>query len=1007
MINQSEDNQSKQGNLDSQSEPDKLEDVVVPTGSQPVSSQSGRSISFLLPAASIIPVEQPVISPTYQRLSQLVIYNDVESYTKLGNAELENGNVESALTAFLAAFHRSALLDDKNILKICCLNLGALYISLQKPKKGLNYLLQTSSLGASNEVDFDLNFNFGLAYEALHHTQAAIHHFKIAIRHLDVGDTSRNEVYAEICFKLSKLFKESKLPETAIKYCRKSLACYEALDNKDKVLACHFALADYLIDSGTTNEALISLDACFQILVNGDSKDGKPRALMSMLLRLSESYSHVSDDASSRECCEIGLRLVASSLKNQSLSIAAFKRLAQFRAEFYLRLAHISKKSSFEQALVDYDIAAEIYEQVGLAEETADCYLSMGQIYMRQSLLQNSLSLLTKSLTLVQGSNSECEQRTLQLLYKVYSLLGLDDKAAAALSSCVSVALNRHKNNAASRPSNPDSVTSEVSKNGIQNVPLESASAGLLQLVGELKKVLDKVGSSSTKIGKGKERELKRAIDRSSLYDGTEDGRTESTSLLSPAEGVNERSGVSVLADEESSSSHSTPLLSPHISKELRSVPGAKESSSESELNVKAKRRNGESAAQNYVDSGMRRVSDNGSLIPQGLFVESLSRSGHLRPPQSRSATRNVSSDIQNSQEPQSTESSSSESDGTQVGAGRELYERLERRLQRMQLQEDRREDSSPESSDTITKQPRKFTGNATVKISVRGNPNKPENPRNEATSSSHKTQVAPQGSNGPTRRPRRNSKLRTRQGAKQPIDDEVEEEELEISVAPLVNKSLRDSYRRSPGQRPGSRGTPSKSGLTLRPEQTKALSPTGIKEKLPFLSETMESTLERPLSITATNSNLQHTATTSRNRAGKQHLELTAQSTSDGSSTASLGNSSGTMTIDIADTRRPLSFGTLGRISTLTSRHRTRQDTMLEHTQTSRDSEALRPSLSVRDTSAKSNLPAAFKNVPDKISTPLLRHNTSRGTNVVSGSIGFPSNSKATANKSRACTIL
>ena len=163
-------------------------------------------------------------------------------------------------------------------------------------------------------------------------------------------------------------------------------------------------------------------------------------------------------------------------------------------------------------------------------------------------------------------SDSECEQRTLQLLYKVYSLLGLDDKAAAALSSCVSVALNRHKNNAASRPSNPDSVTSEVSKNGIQNVPLESASAGLLQLVGELKKVLDKVGSSSTKIGKGKERELKRAIDRSSLYDGTEDGRTESTSLLSPAEGVNERSGVSVLADEESSSSHSTPLLSPHIS---------------------------------------------------------------------------------------------------------------------------------------------------------------------------------------------------------------------------------------------------------------------------------------------------------------------------------------------------------------------------------------------------------------------------------------------------------
>ena len=89
-------------------------------------------------------------------------------------------------------------------------------------------------------------------------------------------------------------------------------------------------------------------------------------------------------------------------------------------------------------------------------------------------------------------------------------------------------------------------------------------------------------------------------------------------------------------------------------------------------------------------------------------------------------------------------------------------------------------EDSSPESSDTITKQPRKFNGNATVKISLRGNPNKPENSRNEATSSSHKTPVASQGSSGPTRRPRRNSKLSTRQGAKQPIEDEVEEEEVE-----------------------------------------------------------------------------------------------------------------------------------------------------------------------------------------------------------------------------------
>ncbi|XP_063720283.1 uncharacterized protein LOC134846812 isoform X2 [Symsagittifera roscoffensis] len=278
MASDVDQNESRQGNVDSQSEHEKLNDVAAPIASLPVSSQSGRSISFLLPATHLNQGEIPSAAhPSFQRMSQMVILNDVESYTKLGNTELEKGHVESALNAFSTAFQRSAMLDDKRILKICCLNLGALYISLQKPQKGLSYLLQASTMGASSDLEFDLNFNFGLAYEALGHAHAAIHHFKIAAKFLEQQGLKETEQHAEICLKLSNIFKILSSTDTAIKYCKKSVVAYEKLQNLEKLLLSHFSLADYLIEKQDLNEALMSLDSCYQILTNQTPKSITPR----------------------------------------------------------------------------------------------------------------------------------------------------------------------------------------------------------------------------------------------------------------------------------------------------------------------------------------------------------------------------------------------------------------------------------------------------------------------------------------------------------------------------------------------------------------------------------------------------------------------------------------------------------------------------------------------------------------------------------------------------------
>ena len=264
---------SGQGYVDSHSEQENFSINIQTQPSQPVSAQSARSISFSLPTHQLTPSRATEDVNLCRPPSQYVILSDIESYTKLGNTELEQGNIESALQAFLTAFKRSALLEDKKFLKICCLNLGAVYISLDKPRKGLQLLLQAATLNRAKDFEFDINFNFGLAYEALKHFEAAIHHFKLSIRYLERQSESPNVVYGEICHKLATLHFNSGNIDKSTEFCRKACSFYEQNMNTVKFLSSHLLLADCLIRSGLKNEALMSLDVCAEVLGNREERN--------------------------------------------------------------------------------------------------------------------------------------------------------------------------------------------------------------------------------------------------------------------------------------------------------------------------------------------------------------------------------------------------------------------------------------------------------------------------------------------------------------------------------------------------------------------------------------------------------------------------------------------------------------------------------------------------------------------------------------------------------------
>ena len=80
-----------------------------------------------------------------------------------------------------------------------------------------------------------------------------------------------------------------------------------------------------------------------------------------MVLKLAEKYMKANDVINAKQVAELGLKLVLSSLRNPSLSIAAYKQLAEFHGDLYLTLAQLNHKSQTEQALLDYDLAAEIF----------------------------------------------------------------------------------------------------------------------------------------------------------------------------------------------------------------------------------------------------------------------------------------------------------------------------------------------------------------------------------------------------------------------------------------------------------------------------------------------------------------------------------------------------------------------------------------------------------------------------------------------------------------------
>ncbi|XP_074651471.1 uncharacterized protein LOC141906154 [Tubulanus polymorphus] len=204
---------------------------------------------------------------------------DIEKFTKIGNNELQKGNVAKSIEAFELAFRRSVLSDDSFTERACAFNLGAVYIAANKPERGLEYLQRAVPPlnGHDGKSNGDLFYNFALGYELLKNTPGMVRYLELAFEQYKT-ENGNYAMESTVASRLAREYARIDDNQNAAKYYGISADLYKELPSAEEDMVNALNLQTKLLAKiGDLESCRRQLDRCMAsvALLKEPEKQGK------------------------------------------------------------------------------------------------------------------------------------------------------------------------------------------------------------------------------------------------------------------------------------------------------------------------------------------------------------------------------------------------------------------------------------------------------------------------------------------------------------------------------------------------------------------------------------------------------------------------------------------------------------------------------------------------------------------------------------------------------------
>ncbi|XP_058862023.1 tetratricopeptide repeat protein 24-like isoform X1 [Acipenser ruthenus] len=208
----------------------------------------------------------------------LQLQADIEALTAAGHRALLGRDTVEALACFKKAFLTSLQLKEAQVQRACAFNLGAAYVEVGKPEKGLGFLQRSQPPGEGGEgvgeKRADLHFNLGAAHDALGQHATAAEHYRQAAEQYGSREGGRSE--AEARMKLGYCHLQMKEPAMAAHSFQRAGECYRAAGCVEPAATALREAANHMLQSQdfTAGEIERVLGECKELCERIHNKEG-------------------------------------------------------------------------------------------------------------------------------------------------------------------------------------------------------------------------------------------------------------------------------------------------------------------------------------------------------------------------------------------------------------------------------------------------------------------------------------------------------------------------------------------------------------------------------------------------------------------------------------------------------------------------------------------------------------------------------------------------------------